>query len=203
MTWDLYPDEKGGQRVSQVHRGNGYGVAGVTGTIAAALAQDSLVYAMRCDPALVGIVEIRRVRLQWTTIVAFTTPITAGRQLGIYRAAGAATSGGAALAAVALDTAGAGAGSGLSDVRIATTAALGVAGVVREANARARMTAVHVGAAGVFFEELYEFYGESAPFELNPGELMVVSNPVAMDAAGTWQLGVTVDYQVCGGRLVK
>jgi site-specific DNA-cytosine methylase len=41
---------------------------------------------------------ITRVRLMYTTIVAYTTPVTAGRRLGLYRGAGAAASGGTAIA---------------------------------------------------------------------------------------------------------
>lgn len=205
MTWNLYPDEKGGERVVQAHRGNGYVVAGVTGTMAAALAQDSLVFAMRADPALGAgaVLDVRRIRLQYTTIVAYTVPITAGRRLGIYRGASGTPNGQTALTAVARDTSIAGASSGLAGAQISTTAALTANGFVREANAQGNLPLVHVGAAGAFIEELYEFYGETAPLYLNAGEGLAISNPVAMDAAGTWQLAVIVDYMVCAGKLVK
>jgi hypothetical protein len=163
--------------------------------MAAALAADSIVFAMRADPAGLKRLNVGRVRLMFTTIVAFTTPITAARRLGLYRATAAAATGGAALTPVAKDT-GHAPGSGVSDARIATTAALGVAGLVREANPIGLLSLTHVGAAGGYIERLYELDGPVAPAVLTPGDLLVVSNPVAMDAAGTWQLAVDVDYNL-------
>ncbi len=59
------------------------------------------------------------------------------------------------------------------------------------------MSLVHVGAAGAYAEAIFEWHASwNRPLELLPGELAVVSNPVAMDAAGTWQLAANVNgYQ--------
>lgn len=189
-----------------MNRGHGYSASGVTGTMAAALAQDSLVFAMRCDAQNSFVFDKNRLRsyldtlrLDFTTIGAFTTPITPARRLAVYRAAGPAATGGAALTAVMKDTAlGASLATPASivtDVRIATTDALGVAGITREAAPIATLHLAHVGAAGGRVEATYAFATpQTVPPALNPGELLVVSNPVAMDAAGTWQLGVTAEW---------
>ncbi len=197
MTWDLYPDEKGGIRSIPTHRGVGYSLAAITGTVGAALAIDSIVFAMRAAVApATTLIELRRMRLAFTTIVAFTTPITAGRRLGLYRAAGATPSGGTALTPVAVDSARTVTAGGLADARVATTGALTVAGITREATPFAWLTLTQVGAAGGYVERVYQLDGNIAPITLNPGELVVVSNPAQLDAAGTWQLGVDVDYTV-------
>ena len=192
---------KRSQRVSLVARGTSYGVSSITGTIAAALGANSAVFAMRLDPAAGATYKayIARMRLTYTTIVAFTTPITAGRRLALYRGAGAAASGGTALATAAKkDTADGNSqfnsGEG-GDMRIATTGALTVTGITFETEFRT-LTLVHVGAAGGFVERVWEFNASDAGGEivLNQGELIAVRNPAAMDAAGTWQLGVDVDW---------
>ena len=89
-----------GLRTTQVPRSiRGYTLAGSSGTIAAALAANSSVLALRMSPSAGALLAyITRVRLMVSTIVAFTTPVTAGRRLGLYRGAGAAASGGTAVA---------------------------------------------------------------------------------------------------------
>lgn len=199
MEVDAY---KRSQRVSIVARGASYAVANITGTIAAALGANSSVFAMRLDPAAGASYKayIERIRLQFTTIAAFTVPVTAGRRLALFRGAGAAASGGTAIAAAAKkDTADGNSqfnsGEG-GDMRIATTAALTVTGITFETQELRAMTLVHVGAAGNFMEQVWEFNATDSggPIALNQGELLAIRNPAAMDAAGTWQLGVNVDW---------
>ena len=188
--------------VTHVPRGASYAIAQQTGTIGAALAANSSVFGMRLDPAAGGAYKlyVERIRLEFTTIVAFTTPITAARRLGIYRGAGGAPSGGTGpLEVVKKDTA-----DGNSEVRsaqggaahIATTGALTMTGVTFEADPFRLMTLVHVGAAGAFREVVWEFNSTDSggPLVLNQGEVLAIRNPAAMDAAGTWQLGVNVDW---------
>lgn len=172
-----------------------YATAGVSGTVAAALAQDSVVFAMLADPAASLSAYLDQLRLSFTAIVAFTTPITAGRRLGIYRATGGvATTGGTALNVVKKKGATAPA-SVITSVRIAAAAALGVAGIAREADPILVADLVHVGAAGGRVEFVYDFAPpNNVPHEIRAGELLVVSNPVAMDAGGTWQLGVNAQW---------
>lgn len=190
------------QRAAIVARGPSHCVSEVTGTITAALAANSALFAMRLDPAAGATYKayIARIRLAFTTITAFTTPVTAGRRLAIFRGAGAAASGGTAVAAATKkDTADGNSqfnsGEG-GDMRIATTGALTVTGITFEAAASRVMDLTHVGAAGNRDERVYEFNSSDAGGELvlAQGELLAVRNPAAMDAAGTFQLAVTVDW---------
>lgn len=191
-------DDRGGERAVSVPRGFGYAACGTTGTIAAALAQNSVVFAARANPANKARVNLENLRVCFTTIVAFTTPITAGRRLAVFRAGGAACTGGAALALVSKDSGNLGPESTpISDVRIATTAALGVAGVAVEANPIGQLGLVHVGAAGAFYEFESQFDPTwNVPVQLHPGELIVIAAPQAFDAAGTWQIAVDARFAV-------
>lgn len=185
-------------RVAVVPRGRSYSVSSVTGTIAAALAAGSTVFAARLDPAAGLAAYLTKIRLRFTTIAAFTVPVTAGRRLALYRGTGAATTGGTALAAAAKkdtnDVASKFNAAG-GDMRVATTAALGVAGITFETQEFRTMALTAVGAAGATLEEIYEFDAQGgSPIVFRPGELLAVRNPAAMDAGGTWQLDVDVDW---------
>jgi hypothetical protein len=187
-------------RTTLVSRGVGFCVSTTTGTIGAALAANSPVFGMRLDPSATVRAFIERVRLQFTTIVAFTTPVTAGRRLALFRGSGAATAGGTGIATAQrkhtafgstseFDTANGG------DLRIATTAALTVVGITFETEPLRMMTLTHVGAAGGHYECIWEFHAsENNPVVLEPGQLLAIRNPAAMDAAGTWTLAVNVDW---------
>ena len=193
-------NDKNQARVSIVSRGNGFCLSSATGTMAATLAANATVFAMRLDTGTGARAFIDRVRWQFTTIAAFTTPITAGRALVLSRGAGANTTGGTALPVIpkklsTSTTSEFGASDG-GDCRIATTAALGVAGVTIEAEP-IRMTALaHVGAAGAHYETIWEFAtSESTPVVIEPGQLLMIRNgPNAMGAGGTWQLAVNIDW---------
>lgn len=191
---------KGAQFMSYEHRGNVFVASSVTGTIAAALGANSSVFAMRLDPSAGNInAYIKRIRCIWTTIVAFTTPVTAGRRLAIYRGSGAAASGGTAIAAATkLDSLSAASefdSAQGGDIRIASTGALTVTGITFETTELATMPLTHVGAAGNYHDYIFEF-GEnnSAPIHVQAGQVIAIRNPVAMDAAGTWQLAVQVEW---------
>jgi hypothetical protein len=204
----MYPPTQLATPVVNHNRGYGYGVAGVTGTMAAGLAQDSIVFALfngaqgSVNAADQLHLYLERLRLAFTTIAAFTTAITAGRRLGIYRATGVAATGGTALTVAKKDTNAP--ATVVADARIATTAALGVVGITREAAPIALLDLVHVGAAGARQDFLFEL---ATPLNceeaIAPGELLVVSNPVAMDAGGTWQLSVDECHWVEAKRFVK
>lgn len=185
-------------RVSLNSRGAGFFVTGITGTMAAALGANSAIFTQRLDPSAAGAVcaFIDRIRLTWTTIVAFTTPITAGRRLALFRGSATPNSGGTGLVSVRAhntfsnlsecDTARSG------DIRIATTAALGGSPSF-ESDPFRTVALTHVGTAGAYFEKEFEF--TPGELVLDPGELISVRNPVAMDAAGTWQLTVDVSWR--------
>lgn len=191
------------QRVCLAPRSiNNYATSGVTGTIAAALGANSSVFAMRLDPgAGTKLAFVERIRCQYTTIVAYTTAVTAGRRLALFRGSGAAASGGTGITVgVRKDTANGVASefdvANGGDIRIATTGALTVTGITYETDPIRIATLTHAGAAGGYVEWLWEFGAgaESAPIVLQPGQLLAIRNPAAMDAAGTWQLSVSVDW---------
>lgn len=180
--------------------GSNYTVAAKTGTIAAAATAGSAVFAMRLDPGSAKKAWVETIKLRWTTIVAFTTPITQTRSLVLTRGSGAASSGGTSIATATkkdstygtseFDVASGG------DIRIATTGALTVTGITWESVNLGELTLVHVGAAGAFYEAVYEFSVRNHEIELNAGEVLGVRvGPSAMDAAGTWSLGVEVAWR--------
>jgi len=189
-------------RTVVLSRGNGFSVSSTTGTIAAALTANSSVFAMRLSPTSGVNAFIERIRIEFTTIVAFTTPVTAGRRLGVFRGSGAASSGGTALDGAGAilpkrgpsDTSQFTAANGGS-VRISTSGGLTVTGITYESVALAEFGLVHVGAAGGYREVIYEYGGGTVqPIQLTPGQLLAVRNPAAMDAAGTWQMSASVDW---------
>jgi hypothetical protein len=180
--------------------GANYSVAAKTGTIAAAAAAGAAVFAMRLDPSYSGKAWIDSIRIRWTTIVAFTVPISQTRSLVITRGSGAETGGGTLIAANTkkyasypasqYDTAEGG------DVRISTTGALTVTGVVWEATNLAEMTLAQVGTAGAFYEAIYEFSVRNHEIELTAGQVLGIRvGSSAMEAAGTWSLGVEVNWR--------
>lgn len=177
-------------------RGPMFAIGEQTGTLAAALAANACVFAMRLDPGAALNAYITRLRLSFTTIAAFTVPVTAGRRLQVIRGSGAAAASGTAVAVVIPHQTGVSsefAAANGGDVRISALAALTVTGITFEANPLRTMTLAHVGAAGAFVEQLYELESE-APIVLQPGQLLAVRTPVAMDAGGTWQLGVNTSW---------
>lgn len=196
-------DTTGGRGAAVIApRGAPFAISGRTGTVAAALAQDALVFAMRAAPASsTAKVFVEHVRIRFTTIVAFTTPVTVDRVLGLYRGSAAAPTGGTLLVPVAKATGDqAEVAAAVLTPRIATTAGLTAGAFVREANAIDTMTLVHAGAAGAYAEAVFEAHSAwTAPLMFQPGELLVVSNPVAFDAAGTWQAAITVQGYVGAG----
>lgn len=180
--------------------GEHFAYAAKTGTIGAAAAAGAAVFVMRVNPGSTKKVYVDSMKLRWTTIVAFTTPITQTRSIVITRGTTAAASGGTSIpiatkkdsnySASETDTALGG------DTRIATTGALTVTGIVFETINFAEMTLAHVGTAGAYAEHVYEFTSRDHPIELNAGELLAVRvGPSAMDAAGTWSLGIEVRFR--------
>lgn len=180
--------------------GNAYAIAAKTGTIAAAAAAGASVFAFRLNPGYSGKAFIDVVKVRWTTIVAFTTPITQTRSIVLTRGAGAAASGGTSLATAAKkDTGYAVSQTDVAtggDVRIATTGALTVTGITFETSNIGEMTLAHVGSAGNYTEHIYEFGQRAHCVEINPGEVFAIRvGASAMDAAGTWSLGIEVQWR--------
>lgn len=193
-------DENALRTVDLGPSGAHYTVAAKTGTIAAAAAANAAVFAMRLNPGYGGKAYIDSVKLRWTTIVAFTTPVTQTRSIVLVRGAGAAASGGTAIAvATKKDTAYAvsqfDSATG-GDIRISSTGALTVTGITFESTNLGEVTLAHVGTAGAYYEHVYEFSLRNHTIELNAGELLAVRvGASAMDAAGTWSLGIEVSFR--------
>jgi hypothetical protein len=179
--------------------GSNYVVAAKTGTIVAAAAAGSILFAMRLDPSYTGKAYINSIRLRWTTIAAFTTPVTATRSLVITRGSGAAAGGGTAIAvntkkSISYPSSQFDAAEG-GDTRIAATGGLTGTGITWETTNLAEDTLIHVGAAGGFYEVVHQFNIDNE-VQLNPGQILGVRvGPAAMDAAGTWVLGVEVNWR--------
>ena len=200
ISTNLLRVEVGGtQRVTTGIIGDRYSQGNITSTMAAALGANSTIYAMRFNPSSSKMVRIHRIRLLWTTVVAFTVPVTAGRRLGVFKGTGAAASGGTSLGvSPKRDTNSPSSQCDIAqggDQRIASTVALTTTGITYDAQPFKIMTLSHVGSIGNYGESIYEFDDDTGgPLILRPGELMAIRNPVAMDALGTWQLGVNVDW---------
>lgn len=186
-------------RVIIMPRSQGYSVSAITGTMAAALAVNSSCFVMRLNPGSTVNAYITRLALSWVTIVAFTTPVTAGRRLSVFRGSGAAASSGTAIATAfkkQSDNSNSQFHSAAGgDMRVSATAALTVTGITFEAEEKFMLHLVGSGAAGNTKNQ--EYVGDASqahPIVVRPGELIAVRNPVAMDAAGTWQLAVDIDW---------
>jgi hypothetical protein len=184
--------------VTSLPHTGGAQISSVTGTIAAALGANSSVLCMRLDPGATVNAYIYEVQLRYTTIVAYTTPVTAGRRLALFRGSGAACSGGTALTIAPPDDSTVNSEFSTAqggDMRIATTGALTVTGITFEADPIFTCGLVHVGAAGASTDCLWnkDSVNES-PFVIRPGQVLAIRNPAAMDAAGTWTLVVTVQW---------
>lgn len=191
-------DITGAQRIDLMPRGVAFAASGTSGIIAAAAGAGAAFWAMRLDPSSSPRAMIERIRLEYTTLTAFTTPLTAGRRLGLFRGTSAAASGGTLLPPVQKWTPSQGSeflNANGGDIRIATTGALTVTGITWEANALREMSLAHVGAAGAYREAIWEFHAsENHPIVLEPGQLLGIRTIPAMDAAGTFQISVSMDW---------
>jgi hypothetical protein len=175
--------------------------------MAAALAQNALVFAMGAvaDPAI-GVsqtlkrspLEIEGFRMSFTVIAALATPVPISLQL--FKSsdkAQAMPTGGTALTALPKRTLDAGADSGLiaDTARIATTAGLTAGTFTRGTVPLATFDVSQTTPAGARLQ--FDFFRkwDGGSMWLDPGEILVVSNPAAFPATLTWTLTVNVDYR--------
>jgi hypothetical protein len=171
-----------------------YRLAGRSGLIAATTS--GFLFLARLDPSAPNGTRafITRIKLDWSTITAFTTPVT-DRWLELVRGAGAAPSGGNAINPASLYTSDpnseVSAGSGGIGL-IANTGALTVTSITFETNIFAPYNLTGFGTAGATVNYLTEF--PSMPIVLSPGEMLGLRTAAALDAAGTARLGVAIDY---------
>jgi hypothetical protein len=188
-------ENNGAARVLAISRGHYYSQSLLTGIMAAGFTTGNTAWTMRLNPSAAVQVQLTKLRIAFTTLTAFTTPVTAGRRLALFRGVGATPTTGVAagvtsehdsLAPASQCDAGQG-----GDQRIAGTSTIATAGITFEASPLRSMTLTHLGTAGAYGEKEFDFLGDGgAPLILNPGELFAIRAPVAFDAVGTWQLGV-------------
>lgn len=189
--------------------GPAWSLTGSTGTMAASLGANSLVFAMgaiaNASPTNTnaprrGGIEIEGIQLVFTAIVASATPVAAGRSLRLFRGsdnAQAMPTGGSAITPLPKRTQDQTADTGLQGggALISTTAGLTAGTFTRGSVPLGTMDLVGAGAIGNrIVHEFYEIRNGS-PLWLDPGEILVISNPAAFDALLTWQLTVNVDYR--------
>lgn len=179
-----------------------YSLTAATGAIGAALGADSAVFAMRA--ASIGRKAIfTNIELDFAVSTAFTTVTVAGRRLEVQRGSGANASGGNAVATATKRVAQAAsifdAAAG-GDARVATTAALTVAGITFE---DLPLYTMHLAAIGAVNATKHDEFGVTdfdptrgpiGGVQILPGELLVVRNQAAMDAAGVWSLGIHLEW---------
>jgi hypothetical protein len=181
--------------------GRRYSLALMTGVMAAGLAANAPIFAMRLSPAASVRARFDRIRLQMSTIAAFTVPVTAGRAIQIIRGHTAAMTGGVAVTdegqKIFSDATSQFDDNNGGDVRIASTAALTVGTTTYDVQAMRQMTLSHLGAAGAFADREYLMAPtEHNEIQIAPGDLLIVRNgPNAMDAGGTFQLAIELDWR--------
>lgn len=188
--------------------GQAWALTGSTGTMAASLAANSVVFAMGAvstdatRPNILprGPLKIEGFRLTFTCIVASASVVLAGRELQLFKGATNGETmpvGGAALTALPKRTKDAGGDSGMigDAARISTTTGLTLTGFTRGAVPLATFDLV--GGAAVGTRLTFDFFElvNGGALWLDPGEILVVSNPAAFDLLLTWQLTVNVDYR--------
>ena len=78
-------------------------------------------------------------------------------------------------------------------MRIATTGALTVTGITFAGPELEQFPLAAYGNAGNVAETVFD-YKATGGLELLPGELLAIRSPQLMDAAGTWQLTVDMDW---------
>lgn len=194
--------------VSRSLKEKGQAGSALTGTVAAALAADGVVWSLRYPELTVqpGASQsskrlyVQRIAVTATVGTAFTTPVTLGRHLKLVRGAptsGTASnpSGGAAFTMVRKRSDSAtNSGETLAVGRVATTAALTTTGLTFESNVIRRLPMGGSGTSGAITTATWLFNGVDAdPIYLLPGELVALAAGATFDAAGTFELAVDVD----------
>jgi hypothetical protein len=176
------PVEKAVRVASYKPAGEFYMARATSGVLAAALAVDAPIFAMRHGAAAAKTAYVHKIDLGFGCAVAFTT----GSQVGFYlqRFSVAALAGGTSYLASILryDTADA---SEMGDLRASTTAALTSAGVTFAADSVPLLSfasptlSQQIGPLTLFDST------ESAPIKLAAGEGICIRNLVVWPAAGT------------------
>ena len=187
---------RGSVRVGIAPRGIPYATTGVSGIIAATT--NGALFSMRLDANIDPdwIALIHRVQFTWTTITAFTTPATIRSLLLTRSAVNATPSGGAASGALAKNPNDAPSRftSGGGEIRIATTAALGVTGLTWETQSLGVLQFTGQGAASGTATFDFNHLNGGGPIAILPGHVLGIRTNGALDAAGTGCLAVNVEW---------
>ena len=207
------------QQILQLGRGalgyfisdNCYRVCVKTGVIAAAQPAESIFLtvcpAQLNAPPGPAIVAIERIRVQYTTITAFTTPVTAGRSLAFAASQSGPNATGGTLLESPVNKGSSFETSYLDDgfgaqVMVADTAGLGNVTVQANRPRFAELSLAAFGAAGATVDKTWEFscsgadpliIGTGGGGHYNTTRTLVLFNPAAMDAAGTFEVLVEID----------
>lgn len=182
-------------RISKVPRGAGYAASGVSGTIAATT--NGHLWTIRLDPSAATNYRLylEKLRVNWTTITAFATPVTA-RRLELVRGSGATPSGQTAVTTTnkySGDTGSETLTSGGGDVRISNTGAITITSITFETTAPlAVMPFTHAGGAGGNQEWIFDYTDN--PVVLSAGQVLGIRTGAALDATGTGSLAVTAEW---------
>lgn len=194
--------------VSRNLKEKGQAGSALTGTVAALLAADGVVWSLRYPETTVmpsaSSLAGRRLYVQRIAVTAvigtaFTTPVTLGRHLKLVRGAptsgtAANPSGGAAYVMVRKRSDLGTDAEVLGVGRVATTAALTTTGLTFETAVIRRLPMSGSGASGSIITATWSFDGVDAdPIYLLPGQLVALAAGATMDAAGTFELTVDVD----------
>lgn len=198
-------------QISRNLREKGQCGAAKTGTIAAALADDAVIWTLKYPEISQGAgipgkstlskrLYVERIHIHTVTGTAFTTPVTLGRGLELVRGAPTSgntasnPSGGAAFTMVRKRSDLTSSDETLAIGRVATTGALTTTGYTFESNAIRHFVMSQVGDSGADYDEEWRFDGVHAdPLYLLPGEVLAIRAAAAFDAAGTWEAAITVD----------
>lgn len=190
--------------------GPAWSITGSTGTMSASLAANSLVFAIGAvandlarvsQPILRAPLEIEGIQVVYSGIVASATPVAAGRALRLFKSSDdtqAMPTGGTALTPLPKRTKDQGIDNGLLGgvARIAATTGLTAGTFTRGTVPLATIDLVTQGAIGSRVEYVFDELVNGTPLHLDPGEILVLSNPAAFDALLTWQLTINIDYRV-------
>lgn len=191
--------------------GQAWSLTGTTGTMAAALAANSVVFAMGAvaDVSLAtqpnsprrAPLEIESLQMIFTAIVAGGAAPVGTQVLRLFKGSDNAQtmpSSGTALTALPKRTLDAGGDSGLigNAAQIAGTAGLTLTGFVRGTVPLATFD-LATGGTAIGNRLVFDFSEQlnGAPLMLDPGEILCVSNPTIFQGTMTWSLTVNVDYR--------
>jgi hypothetical protein len=82
------------------------------------------------------------------------------------------------------------------EIRISTTATITTTGILTESTFASDFSLANAGVVGNYREYLYSTINKTAsPIQILPGQFFLIRNPNAMDAAGTWQANIMVDWR--------